>query len=78
VTSERDNMVGLDAAILMPPQVWIASGHVENFSAPLLSAKSTIPASAKTIFWKLLSLIPNHPRQPKPSKRWFVQIAVVN
>ncbi len=35
VVLERDDMVGLDAAILMHPQVWAASGHVENFSDPM-------------------------------------------
>lgn len=28
---ERDDMYGMDAAILMHPQVWSASGHVQNF-----------------------------------------------
>ena len=32
----RDDMVGLDAAILMHPRAWEASGHVENFSDPLV------------------------------------------
>ena len=31
--------VGLDAAILMNPDVWIASGHVGNFSDPLIDCK---------------------------------------
>ena len=35
----RDDMVGLDAAILMAPQVWVASGHVENFSDPLVECR---------------------------------------
>ncbi len=35
VVLERDDMVGLDAAILMHPQAWVASGHVENFSDPM-------------------------------------------
>jgi glycyl-tRNA synthetase len=39
VITERDDMVGLDAAILMHPQVWVASGHVENFSDPLVECK---------------------------------------
>lgn len=30
--------VGLDSAILMNPQVWVASGHVGGFSDPLCSA----------------------------------------
>ncbi len=32
----RDDVVGLDAAILMHPKVWEASGHVENFTDPLV------------------------------------------
>jgi len=39
VVTERDDMVGLDSAILMHPQVWVASGHVENFSDPLVECK---------------------------------------
>ena len=37
---QRDDMVGLDAAILMHPQVWVTSGHVESFSDPLVECKS--------------------------------------
>ena len=33
---EREDIVGLDAAILMHPKVWEASGHVENFTDPLV------------------------------------------
>jgi glycyl-tRNA synthetase len=32
--------VGLDAAILMHPKVWEASGHVENFTDPLVDCKT--------------------------------------
>ena len=32
--------VGLDSAILMNPQVWVASGHVGGFSDPLMDCKS--------------------------------------
>jgi glycyl-tRNA synthetase len=32
----REDIVGLDAAILMHPRVWEASGHVENFTDPLV------------------------------------------
>ncbi len=37
---ERDDMVGLDTSILMHPQVWAASGHLEGFSDPLVECKS--------------------------------------
>jgi glycyl-tRNA synthetase len=33
---ERDDVVGLDSAILQHPRVWEASGHVANFSDPLV------------------------------------------
>jgi glycyl-tRNA synthetase len=33
---ERDDMVALDAAILMHPKVWEASGHLEGFTDPLV------------------------------------------
>jgi glycyl-tRNA synthetase len=36
----RDDVVGLDAAILMHPRVWEASGHVENFTDPLVDCKN--------------------------------------
>ncbi|MDA1228763.1 MAG: glycine--tRNA ligase [SAR202 cluster bacterium Casp-Chloro-G4] len=36
---ERDDMVGLDASILMHPDVWRASGHIQNFSDPLVDCK---------------------------------------
>ncbi|MGH2345512.1 MAG: glycine--tRNA ligase, partial [Chloroflexota bacterium] len=32
----RDDVVGLDASIIMSPDVWRASGHVENFTDPLV------------------------------------------
>jgi len=32
--------VGLDSAIFMNPQVWVASGHVVNFNDPLIDCKS--------------------------------------
>ncbi|MDP6713985.1 MAG: glycine--tRNA ligase [SAR202 cluster bacterium] len=35
----RDDMVGLDAAILMHPETWRASGHVDSFSDPLVECK---------------------------------------
>lgn len=38
---KRADMVLLDAAILMNPQVWVASGHVGGFSDPLIDDKST-------------------------------------
>jgi len=36
---ERDDIEGLDAAILMHPRVWEASGHVSGFTDPLVDCK---------------------------------------
>ena len=35
----RDDVVGLDASILMHPRVWEASGHTTSFSDPLVECK---------------------------------------
>ena len=37
--TRRNDIEGLDAAILMAPQVWKASGHVDGFSDPLVDCK---------------------------------------
>ncbi|MDP6141873.1 MAG: glycine--tRNA ligase [Dehalococcoidales bacterium] len=39
VVQKRDDMMGLDTSILMHPQVWAASGHLEGFSDPLVECK---------------------------------------
>ena len=39
--TSRDNVVGMDAAILMHPNVWKASGHVDNFHDPLIDNKTS-------------------------------------
>ena len=36
----RDEIVGLEAAIIMSPKVWEASGHVEGFHDPLIECES--------------------------------------
>ncbi len=39
VVYERSDIYGLDASILMHPEVWRASGHIEGFSDPLVDCK---------------------------------------
>ncbi len=36
---ENENIVGLDASIIMHPRVWEASGHVEGFNDPMVDCK---------------------------------------
>jgi len=40
VVQERDDMVGLDTSILMHPQIWEASGHLQGFSDSLVECKT--------------------------------------
>jgi glycyl-tRNA synthetase len=40
MVQERDDIVGLDAGILMHPQVWVTSGHVGSFSDPLVECET--------------------------------------
>ncbi|MFA4873365.1 MAG: glycine--tRNA ligase [Patescibacteria group bacterium] len=35
----RDDMVGIDTALIMNPKVWESSGHLKNFSDPLVECK---------------------------------------
>lgn len=41
MVSNRDDMVGLDSAIILNPKVWEASGHTSNFTDPLVEDKVT-------------------------------------
>jgi len=40
MVQERDDIVGLDAGILMAPQVWVTSGHVAEFSDPMVECET--------------------------------------
>ena len=40
MVQSRDDIVGLDAAILMHPRTWEASGHAEGFTDPLVECKA--------------------------------------
>jgi glycyl-tRNA synthetase len=35
----REDVVGIDASIMMHPEVWRSSGHLANFSDPLVDCK---------------------------------------
>ncbi len=40
MVQERDDVVGIDAAVLSPPRIWEASGHLANFTDPLVDCRS--------------------------------------
>ena len=37
----RDDVVGLDCSIIMHPEVWKASGHVDGFTDPMVDCKES-------------------------------------
>jgi len=53
----HDNVVGIDAAILMHPTVWKASGHVDAFNDPLIDDKQS------KMRYRADQLIENHIRR---------------
>ncbi|MDT7803437.1 MAG: glycyl-tRNA synthetase, partial [Actinomycetota bacterium] len=40
VVQARDDVVGLDSSVILPRQVWVASGHVNVFTDPLIECLS--------------------------------------
>ena len=36
----RDDIVGLDSAVILAREVWVASGHVDTFTDPLIECQS--------------------------------------
>lgn len=40
IVHQRDDVVGLEATIIMAPQIWKASGHVDTFSDPMVDCKT--------------------------------------
>jgi glycyl-tRNA synthetase len=40
MTRQRDDVAGLEATIIMSPQIWKASGHVDTFSDPMVDCKA--------------------------------------
>jgi len=41
MTRDREDVVGLDATIIMHPAIWKASGHVDTFSDPMADCRQT-------------------------------------
>ncbi len=63
MTRSHDNVVGLDAAILMHPTVWKASGHVDAFHDPMIDDK------VSKIRYRADQLIENHIARLRKKKR---------
>ncbi len=62
----RDDIVGIDAAIIMNPEVWVASGHTEGFSDPLVECK----VCHKRVKADDERLIKDHEKEHKEETSW--------
>ena len=70
----RDDVVGLDAAILMAPRVWEASGHVATFTDPLVDCRNCnerFRADQLPELGELLSLLSQRDRPDRIDPRLF-------
>lgn len=65
---KRDDIVGIDAAIIMNPKVWEASGHLEAFTDPLIDCKNCKKRfrADQLEGWKVV--------KPKPPLPWGLKI----
>jgi glycyl-tRNA synthetase len=55
MTRERDDVVGLDATIIMHPQIWKASGHVDTFSDPMSTCRSCKKLVRSDQVWSMIA-----------------------
>ena len=62
----RDDVVGLDAAIIMNPKVWEASGHLSSFTDPLVECK----ICHKRFRADKEDLLKDHERDHKENVEW--------
>ncbi len=51
---EREDVVGLDASIIMHPAIWKASGHVDTFSDPMSTCKSCKKLVRSDQWWSMM------------------------
>jgi len=51
---EREDVVGLDASIIMHPAIWKASGHVDTFSDPMSTCKSCQKLIRSDQWWAMM------------------------
>src|SRR5450432_3542822 len=55
MTRDREDVVGLDATIIMHPAIWKASGHVDTFSDPMSTCKSCKKLIRSDQVWSMLA-----------------------
>ena len=58
MTRLRDDVVGLEATIIMHPKIWKASGHVDTFSDPMSTCRSCKKLVRSDQVWEMISATP--------------------
>jgi glycyl-tRNA synthetase (class II) len=51
---DREDIVGLDATIIMHPAIWKASGHVDTFADPMSTCKSCKKLVRSDQWWSMM------------------------
>jgi glycyl-tRNA synthetase len=54
MTRQRDDVAGLEATIIMSPEIWKASGHVDTFSDPMCSCKACKKLIREDQWWTMM------------------------
>ena len=54
MTRQREDVAGLEATIIMSPEIWKASGHVDTFSDPMCSCKACKKLIREDQWWPLM------------------------
>ncbi|MGH7988695.1 MAG: hypothetical protein ACREDS_00665 [Limisphaerales bacterium] len=54
MTRQRDDVAGLEATIIMSPEIWKASGHVDTFSDPMCTCKACKKLIREDQWWPLM------------------------
>ena len=68
VVQKYDEIYGLDSAILMHPDIWKASGHLESFTDPLVDCKSCKKRFRADHLLEAESIKPDLEHKKKPAK----------
>ena len=58
MTRMRDDVVGLEATIIMHPRIWKASGHVDTFSDPMSTCRACKKLVRSDQVWEMLETAP--------------------
>ena len=70
MTQLQENIVGIDAAIFMHPTTWKASGHVDNFSDPMIDNKDSKSATGWITSSKPISTPCQRKRERPCWRKW--------